>query len=383
MSDSLKSPLSNDTTIAATTTIAKNPKILYLSFNQEYNCFSCGTTQGFVIYNVDPLKIRYQRNFGKGIGIAEIYYSSNIIALVGGGDDPKFPTNKLVIWDDYLSKNMAEIDAEHRILGVQLNKECLALICQNFVKFYQFKDVSLLRKVETCDNPNGLCALSTNEGTPIAIVPAEKPGYVNIVNYATGTIKTMKCHDNQLYRISLNKDATKFATTSVHGTLVRVFDVPTQTKFRELRRGTDTCDVYGIHFSKNSKCLAVTSNRNTVHIFSLCKEYKNTSSTFKPLGVVSGFFNSEWSLFALPWNHPLNVSDSSSKNDEETRELQRHICAIPLNDDNTDTYKIFSVGYSGDFETYEFKFNPYKIEKLRSGSLFQLENILPTEIPKK
>lgn len=365
----------------------KNPKILYLSFNQEYNCISCGTTQGFVIYNIDPFKIRYQQNFGKGIGIAEIFYTSNLIGLVGGGDDPKFPTNKLVIWDDYQSKKIAEIDTEHRILGVQFNKECLAVVCQNFVKFYQFKDVSFLKKVETCDNPNGVCALSTCETSTIAVVPADKPGFVNIVNYASGSVKTMKCHDNPIHRISLNKDSTKFATCSVQGTLVRVFDLPTQTKFRELRRGSDACDIYGIHFSKNSKCMAVTSNRNTVHIFSLCKEYKNTSSKLRTLGVVSGFFNSEWSLFSLPWElHNDDKSDTSSETSTSTfnsNNEERHLCAIPIWDENQDSYKIFIVGYNGDFETYEFKFNPDKIEKLRSGSLFQLDTILPVEIPKK
>ena len=133
-----------------------NAKILYLSFNQDYSCISCGTTDGFVIYNIDPFKIRYQQKFGKGIGIAEIFYSSNLIALVGGGDDPKFSTNKLVIWDDYQGKEIADVVAEHRILGVKFNKECFAIVCQNSVKLYQFRDMKFLTKIETFDNPNGV-----------------------------------------------------------------------------------------------------------------------------------------------------------------------------------------------------------------------------------
>ncbi len=35
--------------------------ILHLSFNQDCSCFSIGTSNGFVVFNSDPLKVQQSR----------------------------------------------------------------------------------------------------------------------------------------------------------------------------------------------------------------------------------------------------------------------------------------------------------------------------------
>lgn len=36
-------------------------KALYLNFNQDYSCICIGTSIGFIIYNVSPLKEVYKK----------------------------------------------------------------------------------------------------------------------------------------------------------------------------------------------------------------------------------------------------------------------------------------------------------------------------------
>jgi len=71
-----------------------------VGFNQDYGCFTCGTTSGFRIFNTLPFKDTFHREFEGGISIVEMLYRTNIIALVGAGDSTKYTHQKVMLWDD-------------------------------------------------------------------------------------------------------------------------------------------------------------------------------------------------------------------------------------------------------------------------------------------
>ena len=37
-------------------------QILYLSFNQDFTCISIGTDEGYLIYNIEPFKLIFEKS---------------------------------------------------------------------------------------------------------------------------------------------------------------------------------------------------------------------------------------------------------------------------------------------------------------------------------
>ena len=96
--------------------------ILYLTFNQDNTCFACGTEFGFKIFTCYPFKQTFTRDMGGGIAIIEMLYRSNILALVGGGKNPKYPPNKVMVWDDNQTKCIGEMSFRSDIKAVRMRQ---------------------------------------------------------------------------------------------------------------------------------------------------------------------------------------------------------------------------------------------------------------------
>lgn len=287
----------------------ERPEVLWIGFNQDFTSFSVGTDSGFSIMDVDPLRARVSRdpfhpNAG-GIGIVEQLFRTNIFALVGGGSNPKWPNNKVVIWDDHAGKKDGELELHHPIRAVRLKRDRIFIASETMLVVYNFQDLSVLLRVDTFLNPRGILAVSGAH--PVFACPGSHIGSFSLNRGAADAAlwphtsaappsllyTKERAADHPLTCLALSPDGNLVATGSEQGTIVRVWStLDAGAAPLEFRRGTEVSPITALVFSPDASLLLVASEKPTIHLFSLTDRVNNTPSSLSYFG---GFFGSNWS----------------------------------------------------------------------------------------
>jgi WD40 repeat protein len=256
-----------------------NQDVLYVGFNQDQGCFACGMDNGFRIYNCEPFKETFRRaDFKGGIGIVEMLFRCNLLALVGGGRNPKFPPNIVKIWDDHQNRAIGELMFRSEVKAVKLRRDRVVVVLLHKIYVYRFSDLKLLDQISTLENPRGLIALCPDSSSVVLACPGVTKGNVRVELYDLRKSQLIPAHESELAAIALNQQGTRLATASDKGTLIRVFDTHTGELLKELRRGMERAFINCIIFNKTCDVLACSSDKGTCHIFSLLSKKANDNT---------------------------------------------------------------------------------------------------------
>ena len=252
-------------------------ELLHIGFNQDYGCFACGTNGGFRIYNCDPFKETFRRDFTSGgigefpvkvscvgppvrstvssclqfpppqfplcsvsslhasflffksisncrlppaskssyayadhvffafcprlymltlfdvpasafvvfatltnPGVVEMLFRCNILALVGGGENPRYPPYKVMIWDDHQNRCIGELKFRSNVKAVKLRRDRVVVVLERKIYVYNFADLKLVDHIDTIVNPLGLCALCPNSNNMVLACPGPERGTVHL-----------------------------------------------------------------------------------------------------------------------------------------------------------------------------------------------------------
>ena len=250
-------------------------KILHISFNQDNSCFSIGTENGFIIYKTNSPKIHNETKMDGGIRHSEMYYHTNILGLIGGGEMPKFNPKKLIIWDDYEHKVISEIKFFSNLKNVKIRKDRIFAICDKNIYAFDMQTFENIEIINTRENPKGLFGINGYEyKIIIAYLGAydsenNHKGSVTIKNYERQKGIQIIAQEDSITYLSLNHEGTLLATSNEKGTIIKIHNCVNGDLLSQFKRGKEKAEIHYICFDKFSNFLAVTSDRGTIHIWSL------------------------------------------------------------------------------------------------------------------
>ena len=209
--------------------------------------------------------------------------NTNILALIGGGPNPKFDSNKVIIWDDLQGKVLTELCFYSDVKNVKLLREKLFVVCENIIFIFDFETFENTDIIETFSNPKGIISVSGKENNIVLAFPYSMKGIVMVkfcdcFNQRSWIINA---HSSSISCVSLSSDGSLLCTASDKGTIIKIFRTDTAENIQELRRGYNDAVIYSISIDPESKFLACTSDRKTIHIFKLNFSQNSENNEFK------------------------------------------------------------------------------------------------------
>ncbi|KAM3224262.1 hypothetical protein ACQJBY_057573 [Aegilops geniculata] len=171
---------------------SSRPQILCVSFNQDNSMFSVGTKEGFKIFDARTGRLCNDNKLG-GLNVVELWFATNLIAMVGTGEQDK-----------------------------------------TFI--YDLNSTRILEEIDTVHNPKGLCAFAPNSEWCYLAIPASTSKGSALVYKASEPelICQIDAHESPLAAMAFSSNGMYLATASEKGTMIRVYIVAQATKKRKV-----------------------------------------------------------------------------------------------------------------------------------------------------
>lgn len=277
--------------------------ILDLSFNDDTTCLVAGLNNGFTVYSLkQAIEKSIVTELNGGIGKARLLRSTNILALVGGGEEPFRAKDNVIVWNQHHKKIVVSIELNEPIKNVFITNKKIVIVVETRVCIAALTNGDISDTKNTYSNEKGLCKYSNKNDSLILVTLGTKKGEVSVWFLTAEKHTTIQAHQNNIVALAINEDGSMIATASESGTNIHVYDTETGNLKYKLRRGTTlvsaSTEIYDICFDKNSKQLACVSNSGTIHIWDLTTNDEasaNKKALLEPIGGVIPYFGSVWS----------------------------------------------------------------------------------------
>ncbi|KAI5557185.1 hypothetical protein POPTR_018G101200v4 [Populus trichocarpa] len=252
---------------------SSSSQILCASFNQDNSGFAISTRDGFKIFDSNTGRLCYERASGAFV-VVEMLYSSSLLAIVGGGEQPSLSPRRLCLFNTTTGTALRELNFLTSVLAVRLNKKRLVVVLQEKTYIYDLNTLAILDAIDTVPNVKGLCAFSPSlDGCFLALPSSTTKGSVLVYNVMElHSHCEIDAHRSPLAAIVMSFNGMYIATASEQGTIIRVHLVSEATKSYSFRRGTYPSTIFSLSFGPSTQLpeiLVALSSSGSIHVFSL------------------------------------------------------------------------------------------------------------------
>lgn len=244
--------------------------LLYTSFNSDHTLLTTGSHCGFKVFQMHPMALLQEGSLGN-FKIVEPYENTQLLILVGAGDQPAFSPRRLSIFNIPNNEVICETTFNESVLSVKVNKMRISVSTIDKIYIYNTTTMKVLSVLPTADNPKGLIALSPNHLDCYLLFPAShEKGLVQVYDSFTMQSRSIiEAHNSQLAYITISNKGNLCATASVKGTMIRIFSLPEGNKLFSFKRGILSAEIYSINFSVDELFVVAASSTGTIHVYDI------------------------------------------------------------------------------------------------------------------
>lgn len=145
---------------------------------------------------------------------------TNILFLVATGENPDFPSDQVMVWDDKKQQPQYHVQYHEPIKSLSFTNDMYIVGKEASIMCMTLADHKTQIEIHTCPNHKGIHAVSYSEEFCVATTH-KQPGYFQLtwfkkaeVGFQTFKQIEGKAHDNAIVCMALNNSGSILATAS-------------------------------------------------------------------------------------------------------------------------------------------------------------------------
>ena len=251
-----------------------------MSFNQPGSMFAVSNGEGYGAYGTCPFGVTYASASGP-MKVVELLFVASVVILVGSGEEKHASPRRVVVFNTKRGTKAKELVFGSPVVGVRINRRRLVVAEAERISVYDMDNkLKLITRIEVGSSAGdlGLLSLTPSPDPDDGCYLAYPKAQVGDVATCVVLVDALNLADHILIQahksasvaaLAFSYDGSMLASASEHGTVIRVFGIPSCDPLYEFRRGTSTATIYSLAFDPHNDFLAASSSSGTIGVYKL------------------------------------------------------------------------------------------------------------------